>query len=145
MGEHLRRNRRGAPSLFRAIPLAKNTPDRCRGAEFPFFHKFASASSPLRPSASSLATHSPCCKCYRSPRSEHTTTQLARPTRTNSPPPPPVPHKHLPPPDPSAACQITEHRKRVPAKPLLSNSFQDSFIHCYLLDEARDKGKRANE
>ena len=46
MGEHLRRNRRGAPSLFRAISLAKTTPDGCGGAEFPFFHKFASISPP---------------------------------------------------------------------------------------------------
>lgn len=133
------------PGLFRAIPLTKTTPEGCRGAASPFFNKSASASYPLRPSAGGLATHSPCCKRYRSPRSDHTTTQLARPTRTNSPPPPPAPHKHLPPPDPSAACQITEHRKRVPANPFLSNSSRDSFIHCYLLDEARDKGKRPNE
>ena len=46
MGEHLRRNRRGAPRLFRAIPLSKNIPEGCGGAAFPFFNKFASASSP---------------------------------------------------------------------------------------------------
>lgn len=96
---------------------------------------------PHRSSAGRLATHSPCCKRYRSPGRDHTTTQLARSTRTNSPPPPPAPHKHLPPPNPSAAHQITEHHKRVPANPLPSNFSRDHFIHSYVVEDSGDKGK----
>lgn len=124
---------------FRRRPLRKGV----GGATYPP-DKFPSASSPLRPSAGSSAAHSPCCKRYRSPRSGHTTSQLARPARTNSPPPPPAPHKHLPPPDPSAARQITEQRKRVPAKPPPLQLGSDSCLHCYGLDEAKEKGKWAS-
>lgn len=53
------------------------------------------------------ATHSPCCKGYRFPRPEQTTTRLARSTRTNSPPPPPAPHKHLPPPPSARSLRLT--------------------------------------
>lgn len=130
----------GDPQSISRHPSCKDHFGGCRGGEFPFFTQFASVGSPLRPSAGSLTTNSPCCKRYRSPRREHTTTRLARSTRTNSPPPPPAPHKHLPPPDPSAARWITEHYKRVPANSLLSDSSRDPSLK--LLFSRRHKRQR---
>lgn len=50
-----------APSLFRAIPLAKTISGGFKEGKFPFSGRSASASFPDRPSAGSLATNSPCC------------------------------------------------------------------------------------
>nr|CAI9706355.1 unnamed protein product [Rangifer tarandus platyrhynchus] len=73
-------------------PPASGAPSPWRRPLLESVRKVSSLSSvrfsllpPYRPSARSLATHSPCCKRYRSPGRNHTTSQLARSTRTNSP------------------------------------------------------------